>query len=40
MPVAVMVGLECFARQKTFGKFFQKLVQSYALDDVDGQNDP
>jgi hypothetical protein len=27
-----IVGLEAFGFQKTFGEFFQKLVQSYALD--------
>ncbi len=27
-----VVGLECFGHQQTFGRFFQKLVQSYALD--------
>jgi hypothetical protein len=30
-----VVGLECFGHQKTFSKFFQKLVQSYALDALD-----
>lgn len=30
-----VVGLECFGYQQTFGKFFQKLVQSYALDAMD-----
>lgn len=29
------MGLECFGHQQTFGKFFQKLVQSYALDALD-----
>ena len=30
-----IVGLECFGHQQTFSKFFQKLVQSYALDALD-----
>lgn len=30
-----IVGLECFGHQQTFGRFFQKLVQSYALDALD-----
>ena len=30
-----VVGLECFGYQKTLGQFFQKLVQSYALDVMD-----
>ena len=30
-----VVGLECFGHQQTFSKFFQKLIQSYALDALD-----
>jgi len=30
-----VVGLECFGYQQTLGKFFRKLVQSYALDALD-----
>jgi hypothetical protein len=30
-----VVGLECFGHQQTFGKFFSKLVKSYALDALD-----
>ena len=30
-----VVGLECFGYQQTLGKFFRKLVQSYALDASD-----
>jgi hypothetical protein len=30
-----IAGLECFGHQQTFGRFFQKLVQSYALDALD-----
>jgi hypothetical protein len=30
-----IAGLECFYHQKTFAKFFPKLVQSYALDAID-----
>jgi hypothetical protein len=30
-----VVGLECFAYQQSFSKFFPKLVQSYALDALD-----
>ncbi len=30
-----VVGLECFGCHQTFSKFFQKLVQSYALDALD-----
>ncbi len=31
----MVVGLECFGHQQTFGKFFRKIVQSYALDALD-----
>jgi hypothetical protein len=31
-----VVGLECFGYQHTFSRFFTKLVQSYALDALDG----
>jgi hypothetical protein len=30
-----VVGLECFGYQQTLGKFFSKLIQSYALDTLD-----
>ncbi len=30
-----IVGLECFGHQQTFERFFQKLIQSYALDALD-----
>ena len=30
-----MAGMECFFHQATFGKFFRKLVESYALDALD-----
>ncbi len=30
-----VVGVECFGQQQAFAKFFQKLVQSYALDALD-----
>ncbi len=30
-----IVGLECFGSHDTFGRFFKKLVQSYAMDALD-----
>jgi len=30
-----VAGIECFGHQQTFSKFFQKLIQSYALDALD-----
>ncbi|MBM4332980.1 MAG: hypothetical protein FJ117_17500 [Deltaproteobacteria bacterium] len=35
-----VVGLECFGYQQTFSRFFQKLVQSYALDALDWFEEP
>jgi len=35
-----VAGLECFGHQHTFSMFFQKLVQSYALDALDWLNEP
>lgn len=35
-----VVGLECFGHQKTFAKFFAKLVQSYAMDALDWLEEP
>jgi hypothetical protein len=33
-------GLECFGHWQTFSKFFKKLVQSYALDEIDMHEEP
>ncbi|MGE5258375.1 MAG: ARPP-1 family domain-containing protein [Hyphomicrobiales bacterium] len=30
-----IAGMDCFGKQETFGKVFQKLIESYALDAVD-----
>ena len=35
-----VVGLECFGHQQTFSKFFQKLIQSYGLDALEGLEEP
>ncbi|MGD0625698.1 MAG: DUF6569 family protein [Thermodesulfobacteriota bacterium] len=35
-----IVGLECFGHQQTFGRFFQKLIRSYALDALDWLEEP
>jgi hypothetical protein len=32
-----VVGVECFGKSETFAKHFKKIVESYALDAVDGQ---
>ncbi len=34
-----VLGLECFFHQATFGRFFQRLVRSYALDALDWQSE-
>jgi hypothetical protein len=31
-----IVGIDCFGRQKTFARVFTKLLESYALDAIDG----
>ena len=34
-----ILGVECFGYQGTFGRFFEKLVRSYALDALDWLRD-